>query len=133
MAVNAGTTRGFTLIEMLVALAIVAIAMSTISSGYVSMVHNTDSLKERTLARWIAENRIARLHIETPWPEIGVRDGSLEYAGLKWHWSETTQASPDPDFRRIQIEVRRDGNQNATLSMVSYARNPQPSNTGAKS
>jgi len=117
---------GFTLIEMLVALAIVAIALSTISSSFVTMVSNSDSLKERMLARWIAENRIVEIHIKTPWPASGDQEGSLEYAGYDWKWNAYIKPSPDPDFRRLQVDVRRANEDNAAASVVSYLRNPQP-------
>jgi len=122
--------RGFTLIEMLVALAIVAIALSTISSSFVSLVSNSGTLKDRMLGRWIAENRLAQIHLETPWPGTGEREGSIEYAGLKWQWTEHVRASSDPDFRHIQVDVRRTDEPDDLTTIVGYARNPHPAKPG---
>ena len=123
---DTGSSGGFTLIEMLVALAIVAIALSTISSSFITMVGNSDTLKERMVARWIAENRIVEFNLKSPWPATGVQEGTLEYAGFDWRWNANIKPSPDPDFRRLQVDVRRGNEDNLAASIVSYLRNPHP-------
>lgn len=120
---------GFTLIEMLVALAVVAIALAAISSSYISYFDTTYQLKQRTLARWIAENRLVQNQIENPWPPVSTTEGSLKYADQEWSWEQVVRASPDRDFRQIEIQVgpKATGNKlNPLFSLVGYAHNPNP-------
>ena len=92
--------RGFTLVEVLVALAIVAIALA---AGFRSVAQSAESataLKARTLALWVAQNRLAAAQLATPELAIGERDGSASFV-----WHETVLGTPNPAFRRIEIAV----------------------------
>lgn len=124
------TGAGFTLIEMLVALAVVAIALSALSSNYISYFDTTSRLKENTLARWIAENQLAQTQIETPWPALGTTQGTLRYAGQQWDWQQNVRPSPDRDFRQIQVQIGKKTGLGQSMSplfqLVGYARNPNP-------
>jgi len=100
-----GPRRGFTLVEVLVALAIVAIALA---AGFRSVAQSTESataLKARTLALWVAQNRLAVAQLETPGPAIGERGGGEEQAGASFVWHETVVGTPNPAFRRVEIAV----------------------------
>ena len=97
--------RGFTLVEVLVALAIVAIALA---AGFRSVAQSAESataLKARTLALWVAQNRLAAAQLETPGPAIGERDGGEVQAGASFVWQETVVGTPNPAFRRVEIAV----------------------------
>jgi len=99
------TRRGFTLVEVLVALAIVAVALA---AGFRSIAQSADSataLKARTLALWVAQNRLAAAQLETPVPAIGDRGGDDVQAGAAFTWHETVLGTPNPAFRRIEITV----------------------------
>jgi general secretion pathway protein I len=100
-----GTPRGFTLVEVLVALAIVAVALA---AGFRSVAQSADSataLKARTLALWVAQNRLAAAQLESPAPAIGDRGGDEVQAGAAFTWHETVLGTPNPAFRRIEITV----------------------------
>lgn len=126
-------SSGFTLIEMLVALAIVAIALSALSSNYISYFDTTARLKQNTLARWVAENRLVQVRIETPWPAPGTSQGTVRYADEDWGWEQVVRPSPDRDFRQIQVQVglKSGPGQKFTplFQLVGYARNPNPGRT----
>ena len=125
---------GFTLIEMLVALAIVAIALAAISSSYISSIDTTTRLKERTIARWIAENQLVETKLQTPWPPLGTRQGSIRFAGGDWGWQKIIRPSMDRDFRQVEIQIGKQPEPGNSLSpvyeLVGYVRNPVPGRIG---
>ena len=97
--------NGFTLVEILVALAIVAIALT---AGMRALTQATDSataLKARTLALWIAQDRLAAAQIATPWPALGSYKGEAHQAGSNFLWQATVTTTPNPAFRKIEIVV----------------------------
>jgi len=97
--------RGFTLIEILVALAIVAVALA---AGMRAVAQSSDAatlLKDRTLALWVAQNRLAAAQLADPWPPLGFRDGEAQQANTRFVWRETVEGTPNPGFRKIEITV----------------------------
>jgi general secretion pathway protein I len=90
---------------VLVALAIIAVALA---AGFRSIAQSADgatTLKARTLALWVAQNRLALAQIESPTPGPGSRSGSAEQAGKIFSWQETIGGTPNPAFRKIEISV----------------------------
>jgi len=97
--------RGFTLIEVLVALAILAVALAAVIRSAGIAADGTLELKERLLATWIAQNRVAEYSARTLWPDIGTRAGNAEQGGVEFAWRETVTATPNPLFRRVEVQV----------------------------
>ena len=62
-------------------------------------------LKQRTLALWVAQNRLAQAQLEMPWPALGGRNGEAAQAGARFVWRESVSGTPNPAFRRIEIVV----------------------------
>ncbi len=102
---KARSTRGFTLIEMIVAVAVLATAMAAILSGMARYADNAGHLRDRSFAIWIAHNRMTEIELSPVWPDIGKSDGEMEMAGLDWKWQVEVQKTPDETLRRIDIWV----------------------------
>src|SRR5687767_7690898 len=119
--------RGFTLIEILVALAIVAVALA---AGMRSVAQSSDVatvLKQRTLALWVAQNRLAEAQLTVPWPSMGTRDGAAEQAHARFVWRETVSGTPNPGFRKIEIVVTDAGEPDYALArLVGYVAQSSP-------
>jgi general secretion pathway protein I len=90
---------------VLVALAILAVALG---AGFRSIAQSADgatALKARTLALWVAQNRLALAQLEVPTPSPGLRSGSATEAGATFFWQESIGGTPNPAFRKIEISV----------------------------
>jgi general secretion pathway protein I len=97
--------RGFTLLETLVALGILAIALAAVlrASG-ASTVHASE-MRIRLLADWVAQNRLALQEARNDFPAPGKQEGEETEAGQRLLWSEEASATPNPAFRRVEITV----------------------------
>ena len=94
--------HGFTLVEVLVALAVIAVALTAGMRVLAQSVDGASSLKARTLALWVAENRLSRAQLgETP----DTSTGQESQAGLTFAWHQSITATPNPAFRKIEIVV----------------------------
>jgi len=109
-AVSAGS-KGFTLLEVLVALTVLAIALAAVIESAGRAVGNARYLRDKTLANWVALNRLTEVQVLNQWPSVDVHRGTVPMAGREWHWTLTVTGTPDKDVRRAELEVRyeRDG------------------------
>lgn len=97
--------RGFTLIEIAVALALLAIALAAVSRASQTAIEANRSLRERTLAQWVAENRVAQRLAQRAWLAPGTHAGSEVQAGLAFVWRERISDTPNPALRRLDVSV----------------------------
>jgi general secretion pathway protein I len=97
---------GFTLIEVLVALAIVTVGMAALLGTLSSAAGTTAYLQDKTLAEWIALNQVATVRLSQTAPTKGDSDGEVDYAGRKWKWSQTVADMQIPGVLRIDVKVR---------------------------
>ena len=97
--------RGFTLLESLVALAILAIAMAAMLRATSASTTHAEAMRVRLLADWVAQNRIALHAGRGDWLPIGSQQGEEVQAGLKFIWREEISSTPNPSFRRIEVSV----------------------------
>lgn len=102
-------SRGFTLLEVLVALAILAVAMAALIRGAASQTDAFAGLRERSIAGWVAENALAELRLQDSLPPTGVRQGTTRMAGREWAWRAEVSDTPAVGIRRVRIEVRAPG------------------------
>ena len=100
------SVRGFTLIEVLVALVIVTVGMSAVLATLTSSADTTAYLRDKTFAEWVALNRIAELRLQVQRPATGKSTGDLELAGRKWRWEQEVTKLDIPGVVRIDVKVR---------------------------
>lgn len=105
IAARRARPHGFTLLEVLVALAVLALALAAAVSAGAAYVSNQAYLQERTLAHWVARNALIEMQLERPWAGTGKREDEARMAGLDWYWRATVAETPERDMRRIDIEV----------------------------
>jgi general secretion pathway protein I len=97
--------RGFTLIEVLIALAVIAIALLALTRAASVQVQSFDGLRERSLAGWVAANVLTETRLATTFPPTGRSDGRMQLAGRDWRWTRDVQPTPNSEIRRIEISI----------------------------
>ena len=119
-----GHFRAFTLIEVLVALAVVAVALAAGMRALAQSADGATSLKLRTLALWVAQNRLAQAQLADPWPPSGAAAGDETQAGVRLAWRQTVSDTPNPALRKIEIVVGDPGVPDYALArLVGYLGN----------
>jgi general secretion pathway protein I len=113
-------SRGFTLIEVVVALAILGIGMLAVFKTIGDTVHNVDELRDRSFAEWIADNRITEIRISGEMPSVEETAGEVAFAGRQWHWLTKVSQTQVQGLRRIDVSVRRDDDpENSSIVTLS--------------
>ena len=99
---------GFTLIEVLIALAILAIALTAAVRAASVATDSANETKLRTLATWIAQNRIALVNANNAsLPSAGESNGRETMANIEFEWKQKISNTPNPAFRKIEVQVLR--------------------------
>ena len=99
--------RGFTLIEVMVALAIVAVALAAGSRASGALINNAQRLSDITLGQWCAENRLATIRMAKLFPDVGESQAECQQLGQSFRLTETVRASFNPSFRVVDMAVAR--------------------------
>ena len=97
--------RGFTLIEVLVALAIVAITLATGIKAAGALVQNGQRLAEVSAAQWCADNLLVGLKLGRQFPGVGDSDFACEQLGASYRGKLVVRPTPNPSFRRVEAFV----------------------------
>ena len=125
---------GFTLVEILVALAILAIAVAAVVTAVSANVSNAGYLRDRTLAHWVAMNKVTELQVGGTWPAPGTQQGESLMADQEWSWQVTVSTTDDADVRRLDVNVYADkAHKDSRATMVAYVGRPTGSNAAAGS
>lgn len=116
-------SRGFTLLEVMVALGIVAVALGAIIQAAGGAANTVGALRARTVAGWVALNAINTVLLEPKWPGEGKREGKAEMAGQEWRWQVQIKTAPgDKDFRRLEAQVRLGQGEEPLVALVATRR-----------
>ena len=97
--------RGFTLVESLVALVILAIALAAALRASAGSTAHAEEMRTRLLADWVAQNRLALHAARGDYPNAGSQDGEETQAGVRLLWHEEVAGTPNPAFRRLEITI----------------------------
>ncbi len=96
---------GFTLLETLVALAILAIAMAAVMRAAGAGINHANDMRVRVLADWVAQDRLAQHAARGDFLPPGIQNGEAIQAGIHLVWKEEISVTPNPSFRRIEVSV----------------------------
>lgn len=119
--------NGFTLLEVLAALAIISIAIVALFSSLSQGTRLTSRVEERMIGNWVASNTITQTKSQTSWPQIGEENTDVEMAGRTWYVVQSVKQTDDENIRRIEVTVSTDNKGNFSVaSLFGYFINPKP-------
>lgn len=108
--------QGFTLMEVMVAIAVLALALGAIIQAVGNNTANASYLRDRTLAHWVAMNKVAEWQsLQVPPPDGG---GSEEMANHDWYWTAKVVDAGIEGVKRVEVTVKRDRNDKQALATL---------------
>lgn len=121
--------RGFTLIEVLVALAIISVALLASLRLAAGSTNSVGDLRQRLLAGWVAENLLAEQRARGLWLPLDGLRGTVRQGGGEFFWREEVIAMPHPSFRRVDVRVfATDAEAHALAHLVGFVAHPPGAN-----
>ena len=113
--------QGFTLIEVMLAMAVFAIAGIALLSASSNNARNIGHLENKMFANWVASNQLVAASLEEKWPPKNNLKGEVELAGKAWFWQQKVIKTTDKDMRAIVMEIRLNENDElAVTSLTTY-------------
>ncbi len=115
----AARQAGFSLMEVLVALAVLAIAMAALVESAGSFTSNQAYLENKTLAHWVALDQLTLLRTNDN-PSLGSQEGEQEMAGRIWRWNLLLSSTPDPDVMKAEVTVKQENSETVFAMLTGY-------------
>ena len=116
--------RGFTFIEVLVALAIVGLSLTAIAASTSQMIDASNTMRQRTYASWIAQNRISEFRLAGQAPKVSTSSGDVEYANAEWTWRAVVAETGVEELYRIDVSVTLAGSDDVIRTVTGFVGAP---------
>lgn len=118
-------TKGFTLIEVMLALAVFSFAGVALLKVAGSSLLGTAQLEKLSVAGWVAANQLVEVNLDQSWPPKK-KTGKTEMAGREWHWQRIITPTEDKNMRAVSVEVREnEADKHSITSIMTYISNPK--------
>lgn len=117
---------GFTLLEVLVALMVVAVSLAAIASEMVQMIDAATTMQNRTYASWIAHNKIAEMRLANVIPDVSASSGEVDYAGREWVWRAVVSETGVTNLYRVDVTVSFPGGEPIMRPVTGFIGEPVP-------
>ena len=115
---------GFTLLEVLVALAVMVIAMTALWKGLAQGITVSQGMTDRVTARWVAQNRIVSRQVMGEWPDTREYSGTAKMGGRTWYWREQVATTGQSQMRSITVRVGVDED-STLISLQGFLQRPE--------
>lgn len=117
-------SRGFTLLEVMVALTIVSLSLIFVATSMSQMVFEAQTMRNRTYASWIAQNQIAKLRLAPATPDVGASNGEVQFASIDWSWRAVVSETGVEDLFRIDVSVSFAGSDDNIRTVTGFVGPP---------
>ncbi len=111
---------GFTLLEVMIALLVLAIGVGAVINTTGESGWKATQLKQKTIASWVAQNQIALYRAKRTWSNRSSRSGTTEMANAEWDWRMSISKTDDPSLRRIDVDVYLKGEDGVKASITGF-------------
>jgi len=116
--------KAFTLVEVMVSLAIIALSLTAVSAKMGRMIDTSNSMRERTYASWIAQNKITELRLANVLPEVSATSGEVEYANTTWRWRAVISESGIENLFRVDVAVSYEDGDDVIRTVTGFIGEP---------
>lgn len=115
------SAKGFTLVEVLVALVILAVALSAMIKTASENTVNTAKLRDKYFASLVATNKINEIRAARTLPKSGTSNGNVDMARQSWHWNIKVDKTPDESLRKLTVDISAEHDQDHIIyTLTSY-------------
>ena len=97
--------RAFTLLEVMVALSIIALSLTAVATKMGRMIDTSSSMRDKTYASWIAQNKITEMRLANAIPDVAATSGEVEFANGTWYWRAVVSESGIENLYRVDVTV----------------------------
>ncbi|HIO13988.1 MAG TPA: type II secretion system protein GspI [Chromatiales bacterium] len=119
--------RGFSLLEVMIALAVIAIAMGALIRAGGDYASNTSHLRNKMLAQWVGSNQLTKLQLSDKFAAASVQNGTETMAGRDYQWTATVSETAVKNMRRVEISVADIDQLDYSIStVIGFLVKPQP-------
>lgn len=115
---------GFTLIEVMVALVIVSLSLAGIAASMGQMIDTANTMRDRTFASWIAQNKITEMRIAGVIPEVGESSDDVDYANMSWTWTANVSETGVENLMKVDVAVSYAGFDEAVFKVTGFIGEP---------
>ena len=117
-------SSGFTLLEVMVALVIIALSLAGVAGSMGQMIDTANTMRDRTYASWIAQNRITELRLSGVIPEAGESSGEVEYANTTWAWTAEISETGIENLFKVDVSVSYPGEEQPVRTVTGFIGEP---------
>ena len=115
---------GLTLLEVMVSVMIIGLALTAAMVSLGQVISSTNSMRDRTYASWIGQNRLAELRLSGELPDTGRTNGEVQYAGVDWRWETNISETGVENLLRVDVSVIAPNREDPAWTVTGFIGEP---------